>query len=190
MKRDNPSPDETLRYLQETTGPAGRHLAPYRKTFTLWGLILLLAGGTSQLLLHLGRSVWIPLVWFILVAAAIAGSVLMARRIKNATGIYPVILRYFVLLWMGHSAVIFTFFLAGWLGGVFDLKFLPALSFPVLALCTLVTAGFMKARSGYVAAGIFLLATIPAILFTQWGLLLQAVLVGGCLLVIGSRNDG
>jgi hypothetical protein len=179
---------EDLRRLIATG--SRRHFEPYRKMFLIWGIILPIAGGGSELLARLGESGSIPFLWLALVALSTAISIIASRRIQLRTGVKPALLGYHTTLWLGGSGCIVALFIIGALGGVFPLVYLPALSLPVISLCALVSGALFRSRDLYTASACFLLGAVPAVIFPERGSLIQAALLGVALIVLGSRRNG
>ncbi len=178
--------DELKRLL--ATG-SKRHFEPYRKVFLVWGILLPIAGGGSEILTRYGKAGAISVLWIALVALGIAISIFASRRIQRSTGVRPALLGYHAALWLGCSGCIVSLYLIGALGKVFPLAYLPALSLPVIALCALVSGSLFRSRGLYAAAACFLAGAAPAVIFPEWGSLIQSALAGCALIILGSRRD-
>lgn len=165
-----------------------RYFQPHRRVFALWGVTILIAGLGTEAMARLGAVRHIPVLWLSLVAVALAVSVAISRRIKRKTGVKPALLSYHVALWLGGTCCVLALFLVGAVGAVYPLEYLPALSFPVIALCSLVSGALFRSRAFYVASACFFLATVPAVAFPGRGALIQAILMGGGLIFLGARH--
>ncbi|MBN2440635.1 MAG: hypothetical protein JXJ04_04800 [Spirochaetales bacterium] len=181
---------EDIRFLRKVLQNAAIKLQAYRKIFLIWGLIILLNGTGSQLLVNFSRIELIPFLWLTTIAAGFILSFLIGREIRKKQQINPSLMKYMVMLWLGGTAVISMFFGINFLSPVFSLAYLPAFTFPVIALCTLVTAALLQSTLGYIFAGLFFTAAIPAALFPNYSLILEALLMGGGLLVLGLVRHG
>jgi len=169
---------------------ARRHFEPYRKLFLIWGILLPIAGGGSELFARIGKEGWIPALWLSLVALGMAISVIASRRIQRRSGVRPALLGYHIALWLGCSGCIISLYLIGALGDVFPLAYLPALSLPVIALCALVSGALFRSRGLYAASACLLTGAVPAVIFPERGSLIQAALLGIALIILGSRRNG
>lgn len=187
--KDLESSDDIRTILGDVASRSRRYFLAYRKIFILWGIIQIAAGCGSHLLLSLGRDGWIAPLWLSLVAVGILASRLLSRRLQEKSGVKPALLRYFVPLWIGGSGVIVAFFVLSAAFGAFEMQYLVALSLPVLALCSLVSGSLFQSRTLYALAAAFLAAAIPSAVFPEWALLVQAVLLGGGLLLLGINRD-
>jgi hypothetical protein len=165
-----------------------KYFQPHRRVFAIWGVAILVAGFGTEAMARLGVVRYIPALWLFLVASALTVSVAISRRIKRDTGVNPALLAYHVALWLGGTCCVLTLFLIGAIGAVYQLKYLPALSFPVIALCSLVSGTLFRSRAFYVASACFFLAAIPAVAFPERGALIQAILMGGGLIFLGARH--
>ena len=187
--KDEKDTAEIRAILGDVASRSRRYFLPHKRIFLLWGLIQIAAGGGSQLLLVNGMSRWIASLWLSLVAIGVVVSRWLSRRLQAKSGVRPALLGYFVPLWMGGIVVIVSFFLLSAFANVFHLQYLVALSFPVIALCTLVSASLFQSRTLYGMAAVFFLAMIPAVLFTGYAFLIQAGLMGGGLILLGAKRD-
>lgn len=187
--KDLESADDIRTILGDAASRSRRFFLPYRKIFILWGIIQIVAGCGSHLLLILGRDRWIAPLWLSLVAFGILASRLLSRRLQTRSGVKPALLGYFVPLWTGGSGVIVTFFILSAAFGSFEMQYLVALSLPVLALCSLVSGSLFRSRTLYALSAAFLAAAIPCAVFPEWALLVQAILLGGGLVLLGIKRD-
>ena len=187
--KDREDTAELQAILGDVASRSRRYFLPHRKIFLLWGAIQIAAGGGSQLLLVNGMSRWIAGLWLSLVAFGVVMSRSISHRLQATSGVKPALLGYFVPLWLGGTGVIISFFLLSVFVDAFSIKYLIALSFPVLALCILVSATLFQSRTLYTMAAVFLLAMLPAALFTEYALLIQASVLGGGLILLGVKRD-
>ena len=67
--KNNSVTAEDIRFLREAVSKAGSEFNAYRKISIVWGIIIILDGIGSQLLVRTGQTGFIPLVWLPTVAA-------------------------------------------------------------------------------------------------------------------------
>ena len=187
--KDLDSIDDVRAILGDVASRSRRYFLPHKKIFLLWGLIQVAAGCGSQLMLVLGKSRWIAPLWLSLVAVGILASRMLSRRLQAKSGVKPALLGYFVPLWIGGTGGIVSFCALSALCGAFGMEYLVALGFPVIALCTLVSASLFQSRTLYAMSAVFLAAALPAALFPERSLLIQAFLMGGGLILLGIKRD-
>jgi hypothetical protein len=186
---DQESTAEALRALKDLVQSSGEKIRAYRKIFLVWGAVILFDAVLSQILVNIDMAGSIPLVWIPTLALGILLSRTVAKTIREETKINPLLLRYLAALWFGGIAVVVAFFAITTVVPMFSLMYLPALSFPIMGLCAFGSAVLFKSRLGYVLSILFFVALLPAALFPHHALLLQAILMGGGLLVLGiSKN--
>ena len=153
-------------------------------------MLIVSASLLSQLLIFLEKTGILPFVWIGAVACGFLASRFLSKRITRRQQVRPALLRYLVILWAGGSAVIFLYFLLAFFLDVVSLQYFTVLMFPVIALCILVTGAFFKSTAAYVISAIFLLSTVPAVLFPGTAMVLTAVVMGGGILVFGLIRNG
>lgn len=176
---------EDVRALKEMVLNAGEKFRSYRFLFLLWGIVILFDASISQMMVSLRRVALIPFVWVPTIVFALILSSGVAKSIRAKNRINPLLSRYLAALWFGGIAVVAALFAVTLAVPMYPLMYLPALSFPIVGLCSLGSAVLFKSRLGYVLSGLFFAALLPAAMFPQQALLLQAVLMGGGLLLLG-----
>ncbi len=189
MKTDREQIHADLDFIRQLTADLRCHFAPYRRIFILWGLFLFIAASLSQVAVYINRSGYIAPIWLLFLFCGFAASALLSRQIRKTEHVTPAMLRQLILLWAGGSALIFIFFLLSFILHIFDLQYIVCLSFPVIALCTLVSASLFNSTTAYIISFVLFLATLPSSLFPEWGFAFQAVIMGGGILLTGIKKE-
>ncbi len=181
---------EDISFLKDIIARTESRLLEYKKILVIWAVILIINNVVSQILIYAEITFPIPFIWTVTVAAGIIISHFAAKAVRRKTKINAFLARFIALLWFGGIAAIFILSGITFLIPELDPQYIPALSFPVIGLCIFGTASLFKARIGYFVSVLLFIAAVPAALFPQHGMLIQAVITGGGTLIIGlTKNE-
>ncbi|MBN1647242.1 MAG: hypothetical protein JW874_04345 [Spirochaetales bacterium] len=184
MKSETFSPDD-LKYLKEIIAKAETRLREYRKILFIWAVIIPVCGLISHFLIWSARTAIIPYIWVPSILAGAVISHLAARKIREKTRINPLLARYMAILWIGGISVLLVYFGIALASPALSLAYFPAITFPVIGLCILATSALFRIKAGYPTALLFYLCSVPSLLFPEYAMLIQSIVMGAGILVLG-----
>jgi len=180
---------DDILYLKKMVKTSRDIFIHYKKIFIVWGLINLLGGTGTFLLILSFLPEYIPLIWLPLVPIGIIFSFISGKNTARTFKINPVFTKILMTLWMCSISGIVIIFLAAICIQDIQVRYIPGLSFIILGIGMMSSAVLFESKTGYVLGILFFLTAFGTLLFPFYAALAQAVIIGGGLLLFGIKKN-